>query len=436
MDFNVAAVSLSVPPVPAYLTTYRPAVSVLNNGIHDADVTGVLRIYDRTTGLMIWSAPLAAVGVPPGETRDAIASLYWTPDHVGDYLVQGFVTTDRDQNPDDNQLASVTVPVSAEPPPPPPTVPIHATQHEAAGTDPLNVAGLHGRLADTQSPTSHASSHGPAGSDVLSVEGLHGRLADAQAVENHGNDEHTPAMATASELLAHDQDTAAHILSSNLEHTSRRGAANGYPALDAAAMVPVDQLATGSGEVPGASAFLRLDRTWQIPPSGRPGLAALSGVVSFNSSGPQNNVIVSTVIPAGQIVLGSVLEFECGGEVYLELPHMLLFYVMARPVGGLWDIIAQSVAAATGAPLPQPKWFDFRARVQFIEGTSPWLRRLAAGVLLMNDLPVPVVGVVSTVEMVEYDPAVPYEFAIAPAISPILPEMNGTAHLAYIGQSK
>jgi len=431
VDYNVAAVSLASPPVPAYLQPYRPAIVVKNDGIHDADVTGMLRIYRRSTGLMIFAAPLAVAAVPPGETRQAIASVYWTPDEVGDYLVQGFVTTDRDQDPDDNQLPSVTVPVSSEPPPPPPVVPIHATQHEADGTDRLNVDGLFGRLAETQSPAAHASSHGPAGTDTLNVDGLHGVLADAQPVEVHDNAQHSPAMATQSGLNDHDQDPAAHTLSSGLEHVSRRGVADGYPSLDGAGHVPVDQLGTG-GVVAGR--FLRNDSTWQ-PAPGLPGLASASAIIPFNSSGAVDNIIVSTVIEAGAIDVGSIIDFECAGEVYLELPRTLLFYLMARPVGGPWDVVVQSVVVATGA-IPQPKRFDFRGRVSFAPGTGPWLRRIGGGVLLVDDLPVPLVGVAGPVELSEYDPAQDFEFAIAPAFNPGLPEMNGEAFLAYIGKPK
>jgi hypothetical protein len=360
MDYNVAAVALSVPPVPAYLTTYRPAVSVRNEGIHDADVTGTLRIYDRTTGLMIWSAPLAAAGVPPGETRDAIASLYWTPDHIGDYIVQGFVTTDRDQDPDDNQLASVTVPVSAEPPPPPPTVPIHATQHEAAGTDPLNVAGLHGRLADTQSPTSHASSHGPAGSDVLSVEGLHGRLADAQAVENHGNDQHTPAMATASALSDHDQDTAAHVLSSNLEHVSRRGVANGYPSLDAQALVPVAQLGIGASGGPGATLFLREDSSWQTVQAA---LLSVSSDVDLNFGG------LSIYVPLLELALdgdsniapGQFYRGEVSGFVVLAAADTLdlALGIFTDELAQIYPLAAVHLPRDPATPTPDNFWSAF-----------------------------------------------------------------------------
>jgi len=417
MDFNVAAVGLSVPPVPAYLSTYRPAVSVRNEGIHDADVTGVLRIYDRTTGLMIWSAPLAVAAVPPGETRDAVASLYWTPDHVGDYLVQGFVTTDRDQNPDDNQLPSVTVPVSAEPPPPPPTVPIHATQHEAAGTDPLRVDGLRGRLADTQSPASHASSHGPAGTDVLSVEGLHGRLADAQLVENHGNDLHTPAMATGAELLAHDSDPVAHTLSSGLEHTARRGVANGYPSLDPSALVPVTELGTGSGGGPSASAFLRLDRTWSTPPSGRPGLDAIAAEIICLDDPPNFTKVLRGSVDAGTLQAGSSLHFELGGEIdFLAHGEGLIVSVGYEAAGGLWLPIGNSVLSCIVPGGDYEAWWCSGA-IGF-KAESGELRADVAGGVWIYEQPVPLFQGISGPAMNTFDPAAAVDFVIALTLLP------------------
>jgi hypothetical protein len=48
-------------------------------------------------------------------------------------------------------------------------VPLHATTHEAGGTDEINVTGLNGLLADPQTPTAHASSHYDGGSDELDI---------------------------------------------------------------------------------------------------------------------------------------------------------------------------------------------------------------------------------------------------------------------------
>jgi len=431
VDYNVAAVSLASPPVPAFLQPYRPAIVVKNEGIHDADVTGMLRIYRRSTGLMIFAAPLAVAAVPPGETRQAIASIYWTPDEVGDYLVQGFVTTDRDQDPDDNQLPSVTVPVSSEPPPPPPVVPIHATQHEADGDDALNVDGLHGRLAETQSPAAHASSHGPAGVDTLSVNGLHGVLADAQPVEVHGNAQHSPAMATQSGLNDHDQDPAAHTLSSGLEHVSRRGVADGYPSLNGAGHVPVDQLGTG-GVVAGR--FLRNDSTWQ-PAPGLPGLTAASTPTGFDSSGLPANVFYSTAIAAGTIEAGSIIDFALSGEGYMEPPCQFLTYVLFRNAGNPWEVAGQAFIVLSDL-LPEPKPFDFTGRICFEDVGGGLLQPWAGGLLSIAAQPSAQSCPVYTAVLAQLIPALVCEFALGIAYNPAVPLKTGTIYTAYIGRPK
>ena len=431
MDYNVAAVSLASPPVPAFLQPYRPAIVVKNEGIHDADVTGMLRIYRRSTGLMIFAAPLAVAAVPPGETRQAIASIYWTPDEVGDYLVQGFVTTDRDQDPDDNQLPSVTVPVSSEPPPPPPVVPIHATQHEADGDDALNVDGLHGRLAETQSPAAHASSHGPAGVDTLSVNGLHGVLADAQPVEVHGNAQHSPAMATQSGLNDHDQDPAAHTLSSGLEHVSRRGVADGYPGLDASGYVPAAQLGSG-GEVAGR--YLRNDSTWQ-PATGLPGLTAASTPTGFDSSGLPTNVFYSTEIAAGSIEAGSLVDFALSGEGYMEPPCQLLTYVLFRNAGNSWEIAGQTFVDLTD-PLHAPRPFDFTGRICFEAVGGGLLQPRAGGLLSIAAQPSALSCPVYAAALAQLDPALVCQFALGIAYDPAVPLQTGTIYTAYIGRPK
>ena len=43
----------------------------------------------------------------------------------------------------------------------------HASKHESGGDDEINVTGLHGELADPQTPKAHASTHQPGGSDAL-----------------------------------------------------------------------------------------------------------------------------------------------------------------------------------------------------------------------------------------------------------------------------
>ncbi|MEE8508444.1 MAG: hypothetical protein V3T07_05210 [Myxococcota bacterium] len=51
-------------------------------------------------------------------------------------------------------------------------VPLHASTHEAGGSDVISVAGLTGLLATAQTPTAHASTHELGGSDEILLESL------------------------------------------------------------------------------------------------------------------------------------------------------------------------------------------------------------------------------------------------------------------------
>jgi len=102
----------------------------------------------------------------------------------------------------------------------------HATDHQAGGSDEINVAGLHGELADPQPPKAHASSHQSGGSDEINVGGLHGELADPQPPKVHDNTKHSPEMLATdgSNAMAADLDVGNH----NVKNVARI-----YPAQDA-----------------------------------------------------------------------------------------------------------------------------------------------------------------------------------------------------------
>ena len=181
-DFDVEVRGLTTPPPDAVTTTYRPAVSVRNNGIHNALAQGILRIYrdDR----LVFSTELYSDTIAPGKTSQAQAVDYWTPTE-GKYLITADVTCDSDQVESNNHLAPTRVTVKKGEAPQPTPVPLHAAQHEDGALDELIVDGLHGKLSDAQDPTSHKASHQAGGSDELSVDGLPGILRDGQPIADH-----------------------------------------------------------------------------------------------------------------------------------------------------------------------------------------------------------------------------------------------------------
>jgi hypothetical protein len=302
-DYDVGVLALQSPPPASVITPYRPAVTVRNNGVHDALASGTLRIY--SAGRLIFTTELYSATIPPGETRQALGVDYWTPPAEGQYVIFGYVTCPLDQVEPNNNLAPVTINVSGLPPPPPTPVTPHAGQHEEGGADEVILDGLHGRLADAQTPLDHRAEHQAGGGDELSVEGLRGILHDGQPIADHheshedgggdelnvdnlhgelynkqkpkthdnaahdpnyatsphGNSAHDPDFVSVAVLQAHEAKTKvhgtdphnvlgddhltespAHANASNLEQTANKGEVNGYAPLDASKYVPVANL--------------------------------------------------------------------------------------------------------------------------------------------------------------------------------------------------
>jgi hypothetical protein len=260
-DYDVGAVSLSVPPASAVIQSYRPAVLVHNFGVHDALAVGSLRIYSPA-GLLIFTSELYSGVIGPGESEPAQAVDYWLPPALGKYMVIAYVSCINDQDPTNDNLAPCFVTVTAAPPPPPPPVQMHASQHEEGGGDEVIVDGLHGLLTDPQTARPHKASHQAAGADQLDVTGLPGILAQGQPIRDHHNDHengggdemnvddlhgelynlqkpkvhaneaHDPNYATDAELDAHKISTAPHPSTTNLEYVDNKDSADGYAGLD------------------------------------------------------------------------------------------------------------------------------------------------------------------------------------------------------------
>jgi hypothetical protein len=291
-DYDVGVQGLSSPPPSSVLTPYRPAVSVQNNGIHDALASGTLRIYaaDR----LIFTTELYSATIPAGETRDALGTDYWTPPAEGKYLVIADVTCPLDQVESNNHLSPTAIAVSGGPPPPPTTVAPHGSQHEDGGADEVNIDGLHGRLADAQPALAHKASHMVGGSDAISVEGLPGQLLEAQGIRDHAqthealgtdrlnvdglhgqlynvqkpdvhdNSAHDPNYTTVTQFNNHLTDeTDVHDVATNLEQTTNKDQPFGYPGLNEDTLVPASLLGTNPAL---SGSFLRCDSSWSIVP--------------------------------------------------------------------------------------------------------------------------------------------------------------------------
>lgn len=323
-DYDVQALALATPANPSPLDTYRPAIQVRNNGLYAAVATGTISAYKA--GLKVYQSTVQSPSIAPGATGLATAADDWTPDEETDFVFYGYVTTNLDQVEPNNNLQPVTVSISGTPPPPPVTVPAHAQQHQAGGSDELSVDGLPGVLADPQDAAAHVASHQVGGSDQLSLDGLSGQAAEAQTPDTHGNEAHVPDMATSSELTTHATGTLRHAEATNLANRETSGPDIG--------LVPGAQLANTT-EVPDAGddpnkAGLRVGRDWGptnavhhaakhaaggLDPVAMPGTTSgLAQNVTCTPAGGQVT-LVTCELTAAQAKPGTVCSFQAVGNV-------------------------------------------------------------------------------------------------------------------------
>lgn len=351
-DYDVGVVGLSVPPAAAVKTTYRPAVLVRNNGLHDALASGYIRIYKA--GLMVFESELYSPTIDPGENSLAQAVDYWTPD-IGTYMVCGYVTCPLDQVEPNNNLAPVTVVVGEGPIPPTPPVTLHASQHEEGGADEVSIDGLPGRARDPQVPYDHVSNHEPGGSDVLDVTGLHGELADKQPPGEHGNEAHTTPFATVLQvgdlISVHNAGITQHAAATNLEKTANKGAANGYAPLDDDIKVPAANLGGDTGPTLG---YLNSDREWDSDPEVQPNKGQASGYAGLDAN---------ALVPPAQLGTGTAHQnaFLRGDQSFSRAP--------VRRAGNLTDLPLWVERAETktlvDATFPPGYFSDDAASIRF-----------------------------------------------------------------------
>jgi len=340
-DYDVGALALVVPATSGPKSTYRPAVSVRNNGIHDAIASGYLRIY--AAGLLVFETELYSATITPGATGLAQAVDYWTPSAEGQYTIHAYLSTPLDQVESNNMLAPVTITITGETPPTPPVVAAHAAQHEEGGTDEVSIDGLKGRAADPQDALAHAASHQAGGSDALNVGSLQGILAQDQPTQVHSNTRHNPVMSTAAELTAHAGSVAAHTAATNLANRDTTGPETG--------LVTITQLASGSAVPASLYHGLRVDRLWaptkhasigynrnaftQLPGSGRQHILEIAVPEAYITDDMQlvletSVEIVRTVGNAGTVTFSTWLDATVLSAITANLNLEFNIYALMR----------------------------------------------------------------------------------------------------------
>ena len=308
-DYDVGVVALTTPAATAPLAACRPAVSVRNNGLHDAVASGYIRVY--SAGLKVFESELYSDTIAPGQTRPASAVDYWTPSAEGTYIVAGYVSCPLDQVEPNNNLSPTSIEIRADATPPPDTpVPIHASQHESDGADELSIEGLSGRARDGQTPIAHASNHQVAGTDPLDVSNLNGQLAEPQHPSFHA---YSHKLGGSDSLDVHSLPNA-----TDLELVSRKGQASGYAELDISSAVPVVRLApvTPSGDGEYRLRFVQPSgaRDWVEHVAAASITSAIEGLHHF-VPGMGLSELIRLELTAAQAKPGTAGIFDFTGEI-------------------------------------------------------------------------------------------------------------------------
>ena len=150
-----------------------PVISVENVADEAAVITGLIRIYRESTGLMIYSSELAVTQLEHHSTTNIAALTPFDPPAPADddYFIKADITATSylPGPPTHDSLGAWYFDIKTPPMGEAPAG--HAVTHELGGSDPVDVTGLDGN------PDPHAASHADGGSDELSHGNLEG-LAD------------------------------------------------------------------------------------------------------------------------------------------------------------------------------------------------------------------------------------------------------------------
>ena len=138
----------TVPLAEVELGPITPAVAFANIADEGAYLTGLVRVYRISTGLMVYDSQLTPSTIPAGGSAVVEALTPWLPPGVAedDYFVNGWasaVSTGCEKVPWSGNIPSFYFDITAPPPGPYPDP--HASTHEAGGSDP--VALVHANLS-------------------------------------------------------------------------------------------------------------------------------------------------------------------------------------------------------------------------------------------------------------------------------------------------
>ena len=182
LDVKITAYIVPVAEQPQASLT--PVIAVANVADEGAVITGLIRIYRESTGLMIYSSELAVTQLEHHSTTNIAALTPFDPPSPADddYFIKADITATSylPGPPTHDSLGAWYFDIKTPPMGEAPAG--HGVTHELGGSDPVDVTGLDGN------PDPHAASHADGGSDELSHGDLEG-LADDDHPQYHLRDE-------------------------------------------------------------------------------------------------------------------------------------------------------------------------------------------------------------------------------------------------------
>jgi hypothetical protein len=223
---DVRITAYVVPVAEQVLDDITPVIRIQNFADEDATITGLIRVYRKSTDTLEFTSELTTTLLAHGTQANIAALSAWSPGAPADddyfILAEILATSDQPGPPIRATLGAWTFDIKPGPMGPAPAS--HHTTHENGGMDEVDLTGLSGLLSDAQTPTNHVTTHQDGGADPLDVDGLPGELADDQPALPHGNARHLVAF----------------------EDSANRGIAGGFPTLptplDASLVICADNI--------------------------------------------------------------------------------------------------------------------------------------------------------------------------------------------------
>ena len=161
LDVKITAYIVPVAEQPQASLT--PVISVANVADEGAVITGLIRIYRESTGLMIYSSELAVTQLEHHSTTNIAALTPFDPPAPADddYFIKADITATSylPGPPTHDSLGAWYFDIKTPPMGEAPAG--HGVTHELGGSDPVDVTGLDGN------PDPHAASHADGGSDEV-----------------------------------------------------------------------------------------------------------------------------------------------------------------------------------------------------------------------------------------------------------------------------